>query len=168
MLGEGQWLALKAWLLAVKDDYPVKFLVTSCSMLHPMWHDIPRDRWSGYPDERDRLLHYLAANGIQGVYLLAGDLHASHAVYAELYGPQGRSLPLWEFCSTPFEQDPNRLARYTYTPVRSGPVRTSRRLFSVSQFNFGMVSVEFSAGAQPIVAFQLVGADGSILGAVET
>jgi phosphodiesterase/alkaline phosphatase D-like protein len=168
MLGEGQWEALKSWLRAVKNEYPVKFLVTSCSMLHPMWHDIPRDRWSGYPDERDRLLHYLAANGIEGVYLLAGDLHASHAVSAELYGPEGRSLPLWEFCSTPFEQDPNRLARYTYLPLRSGPVRNSRREFSVSQNNFGLVRVDYSGGTRPKVTFQIIGEDGTVLGAVES
>jgi phosphodiesterase/alkaline phosphatase D-like protein len=168
MLGEGQWEALKSWLRAVKNEYPVKFLVTSCSMLHPMWHDIPRDRWSGYPDERDRLLHYLAANGIEGVYLLAGDLHASHAVSAELYGPEGRSLPLWEFCSTPFEQDPNRLAQYTYLPLRSGPVRNSRREFSVSQNNFGLVRVDYSGGTRPKVTFQIIGEDGTVLGAVES
>ena len=168
MLGEGQWQALKIWLKAVKDAYPVKFLITSCSLLHPMWNDIPRDRWSGFPDERDRLLHYLAANGIEGVFLLAGDLHSSHAVYAELYGPDGRSLPLWEFCSTPFEQDPNRMARFTYAPLRSGPVRATRRAFCVSECNFGVVRVEFNERAQPHVEFQVYGIDGDLLGEVDT
>jgi alkaline phosphatase D len=166
MLNEGQWQALKSWLLAVKNAYPVKFLVTSCSMLHPMWHDIPRDRWSGFPEERDRLLHFLAANGIEGLYLLAGDLHSSHAVYAELYGPQGLTLPVWEFCSTPFEQNPNRLARYTYTPLHSGPVKASRRAFCVSQCNFGVVRVDFSKGKRPRVAFQVYGQQGELLGEV--
>ena len=167
MMNEGQWQALKSWLLAVKNTYPVKFLVTSCSLLHPMWHDIPRDRWSGFPEERDRLLHFLAANGIEGVYLLAGDLHSSHAVYAELYGPQGQSLPVWEFCSTPFEQNPNRLARYTYTPLRSGPVKISRRVFCVSQCNFGVVRVDFSKGKRPRITFQVYGEQGEMLGEVE-
>jgi len=168
MLGEGQWQALKNWLKAVKDAYPVKFLVTSCSMLYPMWSDIPRDRWSGFPDERDRLLHYLAANGIEGVYLLAGDLHSSHAVYAELYGPEGHPLPLWEFCSTPFEQGPNRMARYTYAPVRSGPVRTTRREFYVGECNFGVVQVSFTERAQSRVKFQVYGTGGDLLGEVDT
>ena len=167
MLGEGQWTALKSWLLQVKDVYPVKFLVTSCSMLHPMWHDIPRDRWSGYPDERDRLLHFLAANDIRGVYLLAGDLHSAHAVYAELYGPQGRTLPVWEFCSTPFEQEPNRLGRYTYTRLRSGPVRTSYRAFSVHEANFGVVRVSYPSGSKPQVCFEVYGEKGDRLGEVE-
>jgi phosphodiesterase/alkaline phosphatase D-like protein len=164
MLGEGQWQALKSWLKAVKDAYPVKFLVSSCSLLHPLYFDIPRDRWSGFPDERDRLLHFLAANGIQGVTLLAGDLHSSHAVYAELYGPEGRSLSLWEFCSTPFEQSPNKLARLTYNPLRSGPVRTSRRAFCVNQCNFGVVRVNYGARSTPEVSFTVYGEQGEELG----
>lgn len=164
MLGEGQWQDLKNWLKAVKDTYPVKFLVSSCSMLHPLFLDFPRDRWSGFPEERDRLLHFLAANGIEGVYLLAGDLHASHAVYAELYGPQGNPLPLWEFCSTPFEQQPNKLAGYTYWPLRSGPVRATRREFHVSQCNFGLVRVEYPEGRRPQVSFRVYGANGEVLG----
>ncbi|MCI0521216.1 MAG: alkaline phosphatase family protein, partial [Chloroflexi bacterium] len=141
MLGEGQWQALEAWLLAVKDAYPVKFIVTSCALLFSMWLDVPQDRWSGFPQERSRLLHFLAANDIQDVVLLAGDLHSSHAVYAELYGAQGRPLPLWEFCSTPFEQSPNKLARRTYLPLRGGAVKTTRLEFVQAQNNFGIVRV---------------------------
>ena len=163
MLGEGQWQALKTWLRAVKEAYPIKFLVTSCSMLHPMWHDIPRDRWSGYPEERDRLLHFLAANGIDGIYLLAGDLHSSHAVYAELYGPEGRSLPLWELCSSPFEQAPNRMARFTYQPLHSGPVKETYRAFSVQQVNYGVVRIDFSNITRPHVTFQIHGKQGEKL-----
>jgi phosphodiesterase/alkaline phosphatase D-like protein len=163
MLGEGQWQALKSWLKTVKDAYPVKFLVSSCSLLHPLYFDFPRDRWSGFPDERDRLLHFLAANGIQGVYVLAGDLHSSHAVYAELYGPEGRSLPLWEFCSTPFEQSPNKLARWTYAPLRSGPVRSSKRAFHVGQCNFGVVRVSYEGRKPPAVSFTVYGEQGDVL-----
>lgn len=166
MLGEGQWQALKTWLRAVKDDYPIKFLVTSCSMLYPMWHDLPRDRWTGYPEERDRLLHFLAANGIDGVYLLAGDLHSSHAVYAELYGPEGRSLPLWEFCSSPFEQDCNRWGRYTYRPLHTSPVKVSYRAFSVHQVNYGVVKVDFSRKDRPNVTFQIHDQQGEKLEAI--
>lgn len=166
MLGDGQWEALKAWLKAVKEVYPVKFVVSSCSMLHPMWTDIPRDRWSGFPEERDRLLHFLAANGIEGVYLLAGDLHSAHAVYTELYGPQGLTLPLWEFCSTPFDQEPLQMSRYTHAPLRSGPVKTSRRAFSVHACNFGVVRVDFSKGKRPRITFQVYGEKGEPLGEV--
>ena len=163
MLGDGQWMALEEWLLAVKDRYPVKFLVTSCALLFRMWLDIPRDRWSGFPQERDRLLHFLAANGIEGVHLLAGDLHSAHAIQADLYGPEGRTLPLWEFCSTPFEQKPNWLARYTYTPLRSGPVKHQHCEFIQAKLNFGIVRVNFSNQDKPEVRFELYGEKGEKL-----
>ena len=163
MLGEGQWQALKTWLRAIKEAYPIKFLVTSCSLLHPMWHDIPRDRWSGFPGERDRLLHFLAANDMNGVYLLAGDLHSSHAVYAELFGSEGKTIPLWEFCSSPFEQDANRLARYTYQPLRSSPVKVTYRAFILHQVNYGVVQVDYSHRTRPHVTFQVHGKHGEKL-----
>jgi hypothetical protein len=143
MLGEEQWQVLEKWLLAVKDAYPVKFLITSCTLLFDMWIDFARDRWSGFPGERERLLRFLADHGIEGLYLLAGDLHSAHAVHAELNGPQGRSLSLWEFCATPFEQEPNRFASYTYRPLRSGTVKSQKLSFIVRQPNFGLVRVDF-------------------------
>jgi len=164
MLGEGQWAALEAWLLRVKDIYPVKFLVTSCALLYRMWVDFPRDRWSGFPQERDRLLHFLAANGIQNVYLLAGDLHSAHAVRADLYGPEGSLLPLWEFCSSPFEQNPNTRSSRTYWPLRGEPIRSQHLAFTIARHNFGVVRVDYSDPARPGVRFQLFGREGELLG----
>lgn len=163
MLGEGQWHVLEEWLLSVKDTYPVKFLVTSCSMLFDMWLDFPRDRWSGFPEERNRLLHFLAAHGIENVYLLAGDLHSAHAVSADLYGPQGRSLPVWEFCSTPFEQKPNTLSKRTYVRLRSGPVKQQELHFCLGLNNFGLVQVDFDCTARPRVCFELYDEKGKLL-----
>jgi alkaline phosphatase D len=163
MLGAGQWNGLETWLLHVKDAYPVKFLVTSCALLFNMRLDIPRDRWSGFPRERDRLLHFLADNGIEGVYLLAGDLHSAHAVSAELYGPKERAIPLWEFCSTPFEQVPNTLARYTYRPPRSTAVKNQTLHFTLATNNFGVVRVEYDGSERPWVHYEVYGQDGSFL-----
>ena len=166
MLGEGQWKALEAWLRAVKDLYPVKFLVTSCSMLYPMWLDIPQDRWSGFPQERDRLLHFLANEDIQGVYLLAGDLHSAHAVRADLYRPKGSSIPVWEFCSSPFEQEPNRFSHKTYLPLHSGPVKSTQRYFTIEKCNYGIVHVNYQSAANPRVRFELFGKTGESLAEV--
>jgi hypothetical protein len=162
MLGEDQWRMLETWLLSVKDAYPVKFLVTSSALLYRMWLDIPNDRWSGYPVERDRLLHLLAANAIEDVYLLAGDLHSAHAMRAELYGPQGRRIPLWEFCSTPFEQNPDKMTRTLYSPRRFGPLAALERIFCIQQHNFGVVRVDLS-GERPHVSYEVYGEDGSLL-----
>jgi alkaline phosphatase D len=168
MLGASQWEALETWLLRVKDTYPLKFLVTSSALLFSMWVDLTRDRWSGFPEERDRLLHFLAAHGIQGVYLLAGDLHSAHAVEVHLYGPQGQDLPLWEFCSSPFQQKPNWLARCTYQRLRSGPVKYQRLHFVVDQNNFGIVRVNFPSGKPPQVRFEIHDENGEPLHSIVT
>ncbi|MEW6718240.1 MAG: alkaline phosphatase D family protein [Chloroflexota bacterium] len=95
MLGEGQWQALKDWLLAVRDVCEVKFLVTSCALLFSMWLNICRDRWSGFTKERDHLLSLLATEGIEEVYLLAGDLHSAHAVHVA-YGEDAHPYVCFE------------------------------------------------------------------------
>ncbi len=165
ILGEGQWQALERWLLEVREAYPVKFLVTSSSVLFSMWVDITRDRWNGFPEERLRLLSFLAANGIEGVHILTGDLHSGHAIRAELYGPQGQGLPLWEFCSTPFEQEPNNLAQRFPRRLRGAPLKNLENLFVQAQRNFGVVRVDFSGEGAPRVRYRLYGVDGQLLGA---
>lgn len=166
MLGEGQWQVLEKWLLAVKGTYPVKFLVSSSTLLFPMWLDFPRDRWPGFPRERDRLLHFLAEHCIEGVYVLAGDLHSAHAIRADLDARQDRSLPLWEFCSSPFEQAPNRFSSFTYWPFTSKPVNRQKLFFCLRQHNFGIVRVDFSTPVFPQVRFEVYGDTGELLGEV--
>jgi alkaline phosphatase D len=164
ILGAGQWQALENWLLAVKDKYPIKFLVTSSALLFRLWIDVARDRWSGFPHERSRLLNYLAAHGIEGVYLLAGDLHAAHAVRVDLHTSAENTIRLWEFCSSPFEQSPNRLGLYTYWPLRSHPVKEQQRAFVVAQNNFGVVRVNYSPTGRSVVRFEIYGENGDLLG----
>lgn len=163
MLGDGQWRALQAWLSSVGHIYPLKFVVSSCALLFRMWADIPRDRWTGYPHERDRFLGILADQGISNVYLLAGDLHSAHAMRAELYGPLGQSIPLWEFCSSPFEQSPNKIARYTCDPRRFGPLKTLERRFTIAELNFGVVRVTYNENSAPQVRFEVYGEQGQLL-----
>ena len=166
ILGSTQWKALEDWLIRVKDQFPIKFLVSSSSLLNDLWIDLARDRWSGFPRERERLLHFLAANDIRGVYVLAGDLHSTHAVRTELYGPQGSSLPVWEFCSSPFEQKTNWLSRCTYKPLRSGPVKNQERAFTISKENFGLVRVNFGDDGTPTVGFEVYNRKGKLLAKV--
>jgi phosphodiesterase/alkaline phosphatase D-like protein len=161
MLGDGQWHILKEWLLKVKDAYPVKFLVTSSSILFSMWTDIPGDRWSGFPKERNELLRFIGENDIRGVYFLAGDLHSGHAVSAEI-GPSGRRVPTWEFCSTPFEQETNKYARLMYVPILSGAASRQKVEFTSKEHNYGIVEVAFPSG-KPSVQFSLYGSDGQLL-----
>jgi alkaline phosphatase D len=163
ILGEGQWKALEEWLLEVKEDYPLKFLVSSGSVLFRMALDITGDRWPGFPRERSRLLNFLSANGIHGVYILSGDMHSSHAICANLYGPQGRPLPVWELCASPFQQSPNRWSRHTYWPWRGAPIRDQQILFHIAENNFGLVRVDFNDSELPLVKFELYGEGGDLL-----
>lgn len=168
MLGEDQWEKLETWLDEVKDTHSVKFIVTSCALLFRMWTDFPRDRWTGFPKERKRLLNFLAAHAIEGVYLLAGDLHSAHALSADLRGPGGNLIRLWEFCSSPFEQKTNWAARISYLPLMGKPVIKRKLHHIYDQYNFGVVRVDFADPKAPKVRFEIRGSDGKIASQVET
>jgi len=154
ILGEGQWQALEEWLMAVKDTYPVKFIISSAAMLFNLFGDVARDRWSGFPKERERLLKFLAENAIEGVHVLAGDLHSGHATSAELLAPN-KSIPIWEFCSTPFEQKPNPLSKLFHYRVRSRAIQGHRYHFIHRHINFGVLDVQFDSTGRPRVRFDL-------------
>ncbi|HKJ39879.1 MAG TPA: alkaline phosphatase D family protein, partial [Anaerolineales bacterium] len=154
LLGDDQWTALKNWFLKVKDTHPVKFLVTSGTILFPFLLDVSRDRWSGFRSERERLFQFLAENEIEGVRILTGDLHSAHAVSAEIKCPSGRRIPIWEFCSTPFEQTSMWISN-TYHPILfSRWIRKQRKHFRQTGNNFGIVHVDFDSPT-PQVTFTL-------------
>lgn len=155
MLGDAQWQALESWLLAVKDTYPLKFVVSSSALLFNLWLDIPRDRWSGYMAERRRFLKLIAEMEIQGVHLITGDLHSSHAVHAELSTPGGRELDLWEFCSSPLDQDGNWWAKYVYRTINEPPLNQQACKFIVEDNNFGLVRVKYEQDGRPSVQYEV-------------
>lgn len=161
LLGDGQWHLLKDWLLEVKDRYPVKFLVSSSSVLYSMWVDVLDDRWSGFRPERDTLLRFIGEQRIEGVYFITGDLHSGHAMSAEC-GSADAPVTIREFCSSPFEQACNQYARLMYSAIRTGAVHHPRRQFVVTEPNYGIVRVRYGEGS-PQVDFELYGTDGQLL-----
>ncbi len=108
----------------------------------------------------------LAANGIPNVYFLAGDIHSAHAVHADLYGPNGRDLRIWEFCSSPFEQQTNP-ATWTYIPVFSGAIKRQKMHWVLPQYNYGVVRVTYDASAQAHVCFEVYGENGDLLKTIQ-
>ncbi len=166
ILGEGQWHALESWLISVKDTHPVKFLVSSSSVLFDMWLDITRDRWSGYRMDRDRLLRFLAAERIEGVHILSGDLHSSHALRIDLTSPGQQPVRVWEFCSSPLDQKTNWLAKTVYKKLRHPLVTEQVCEFILDKNNFGVVQVKYGQDGHPQVGYKLYGENGQILASI--
>jgi phosphodiesterase/alkaline phosphatase D-like protein len=153
MLGQGQWHVLQEWLKDVNHKYPVIFIVSSSSLLHPFFFDVANDRWMGFPKERQHLLEFLAANEIEGVRILTGDLHSGHAVTAELKCPSGKRIPIAEFCASPFEQKSVWIS-FGYIPLISKWLMSQKRHFYRAFPNFGLIHVDFDSPA-PAVTFTL-------------
>ena len=153
MLGEAQWKMLEDWFLNVKDKYPVKFLFSSGTVMYPFLLDFSQDRWTGFRSERERLFKFLAENEIEGVHILTGDLHTAHCVSAEIKCPSGQRIPIWEFCSSPFEQKSQWISA-TYIPMLSKWIRKQKKHYHQPGRNFGVVHVNFD-GSNPRVEFKL-------------
>jgi alkaline phosphatase D len=68
---EGQWRWLENGLLNSTAKW--KFIFSG-SPFNPTTKK--RDAWYGYPDERDRLIELIRSNGIQGIVIISGDIHA--------------------------------------------------------------------------------------------
>jgi phosphodiesterase/alkaline phosphatase D-like protein len=134
--------------------------VTATSILSHVYLDPTNDRWSGFKIERDRLLRFIAAEGIKGVYFLTGDLHTAHAISAQAVDKDGPPVPVWEFCASPFEQKPFWRALFFDRPARSPALQKQERHFVVPHINYGLVEVEFSASTRPVVHFQVVYREG--------
>jgi len=167
IITERQWQALEKWLLEEREKYPVKFLVSSSSILFDMFGDFTRDRWGGFRNDRNRLLDFITEHNVESLYFLTGDLHAGHAIEATLSTPQKQPLTLWEFCASPFEQKPSGL---TWTNIRtqSPAVKVYKRHFSVPENNYGIVSVDFPENGKPRVVYSIRGMQGNEIASVKS
>jgi phosphodiesterase/alkaline phosphatase D-like protein len=155
MLDKSQWQALTNWLRRVKDTHPIKFIVTSIAFLSEIYGDGTADRWSGWKQERDRVLYLIAAERIEGIHFLAGDLHSAHSISADIRGVDGKLTPIWEFCSSPFEQICNPYAWLLDHPARSAALRNQKMHFIVSAINYGLVTVDYAKSENTRVTFEL-------------
>ncbi len=167
MLTERQWEALEVWLLEDQKKYPVKFLVSSSSVLYDMFGDFTRDRWDGFKPERERLLNFIGENKVNGLYILTGDLHSGHAIETKLTSLDNEQITLWEFCSSPFEQSHNKLD-WTNIRTQSRAVKAFKCHFSAVENNYGVVSVDFSNKGKPVITFSIRGTSGIELHSVQS
>lgn len=155
IIDEPQWQALEAWLVQVRDHFPVKFIVSSSAVLFQFGLDIANDRWPGFIEDRRRLLSLIARHGVENVYILTGDLHAGHAISADLYGPNGKRLTIYELCATPFEQTSNWVTRFVTLRANEPPLTNRKLHFQANSWNFGVVTLNFENPETPQVQFDL-------------
>lgn len=155
MLGAEQWKTLEEWLLRVKDSHPVKFIASSVSIMSDLIIDNTNDRWTGFKSERERLFEFIARHEIQGVHFIVGDLHTAHEISAVLQAEGKTSVPIREFCASPFEQDPPVITQFFDMVARSPLLGRRKRHFTISQINYGVVHVDFTEKKKPQVKFEV-------------
>lgn len=74
IISVAQMKKLKAWLS--DGSGRVKFVGTSVPVF-PEPKKVSDDKWGGYPQQRDELLHFIFDNSIPKVVFLSGDIHSS-------------------------------------------------------------------------------------------
>jgi len=120
MLGRTQ----KEWLFdtVAQSDALFKFIATTIPMVGG-----GRDRWDGFPEEREEILRYLRAKKIPGVVFLSADLH--YAAITKI--PRGHGL--LDITAGPLAAPLNRITN-----------GTARRFkyFLAENFNFAKITVD--------------------------
>jgi phosphodiesterase/alkaline phosphatase D-like protein len=129
-------------------------------VMFDMLVDFASDRWGGFQKDRHRLLKFITDNDIQNLYILSGDLHNAHCIETDLHGKNG-PLKLWEFCSSPFEQQPN-VASYTYIRPWDNLIKRQKLHARLVTQNFGVVKVDLTESS-PRVKYEIHGQDGKVL-----
>jgi alkaline phosphatase D len=120
MLGEQQ----KRWLFEglASSTAIFKFIATSVP-----FYGHGRDKWDGFPEERDELLRWIADRKIRGVVFLAADVH--YAAVSRIPGP----LKLKEVIAGPIGS-PMNVITDGYAP--------RFEFFSNTNFNYAMITVD--------------------------
>ncbi len=120
MLGKEQ----KQWLLERLVSSTALFKCVATSV--PFWGG-GRDRWDGYPREREEILKWIKDEKVKGVFFISADLH-----YAAVTRLPGR-LGLKEVVTGPMA-----------APMTVLATGTSKRFefFSNKTFNFGMITID--------------------------
>ena len=120
MLGRAQ----KEWLFDSIAQSPAmfKFIATAVPMAGG-----GGDRWDGYPDEREKILRYLAAKKLRGVVFLSADMH--YAAITKI--PRGNGLI--DITAGPLAAPLNRVTNGTASRYQ---------FFLAENFNFAKITVD--------------------------
>lgn len=120
MLGKAQ----KEWLFdgLSRSEATFKFIATTVPMAGG-----GRDRWDGFPRERQEILRFIARNKIRGVYFLSADMH--FAAMTQI--PHGGGLK--DITAGPMAAPLNRITDGTAKRFE---------FFLAENFNFGKITVD--------------------------
>lgn len=74
ILGETQF----NWLTTTLQNSTTRWRIIANQVMMMPWNGVPsNDAWDGYDTERNRLLQFVANNGINNVVVLTGDIHST-------------------------------------------------------------------------------------------
>ena len=120
MLGKTQ----KEWFFdsIAASQATFKFVATSVPMAGG-----GSDRWDGYPDEREKILHHISSKKIRGVVFLSGDMH--YAGITKI--PRGNGLK--DITAGPLAAPVNRVTNGTAGRFE---------FFLAENFNFAKITVD--------------------------
>jgi alkaline phosphatase D len=120
MLGKTQ----KEWFFdsIAASQATFKFVATSVPMAGG-----GSDRWDGYPDEREKILHHISSKKIRGVVFLSGDMH--YAGITKI--PRGNGLK--DITAGPLAAPLNRVTNGTAGRFE---------FFLAENFNFAKITVD--------------------------
>lgn len=90
------------WVKKALSDSPCHFKVVLNSVpiiaWPSLWKIALKDRWEGYPKQRDELLDHITSSNIKNVWFLGGDYHVGVVAKVEKEGPRSN---LWEIMVGP-------------------------------------------------------------------
>jgi alkaline phosphatase D len=132
------------WLMEGLKASPSRFKVLVNSVpigdFPDTFAETERDRWTGYPAQREALLTFIEDNRIPGIFFVSGDFHMASLGRVAMDGPGStlvevlagpvacsRPNPVWEQCRAPqFEfASPTENAGFFELDPETGEVRVS-------------------------------------------
>jgi alkaline phosphatase D len=155
ILGADQW----AWLeRRLREPAEIRVVISSISFIST---EHGSEKWSNFPQERDRFLELLHHTQAKGVVVISGDRHL--AELSMLKPADGAPYPLYDLTTSGLNQPVEKESEYGSANPPKGPPNRYRihdRPYTGS--NFGLMRIEWNL-PQPSVTLQICGLGGEVV-----
>lgn len=141
MLGDEQWTWLEARL---REPAEVRILVSSIQVVS---EDHPFEKWTNFPNERERLYSLIRETGASGVVVISGDRHLAELSMMDA----GIGYPLYDLTSSGLNQ-----AARGWRPFEPNGHRVATMNWGN---NFGLISIDWDRD-DPLIRLQIRDEDG--------